>query len=120
MPIAITRRLAAAAALAVPLAARAQPAAPVRLFRVVTTRGDVTMGFTPAELAALGTGSEVERLARALASNGQITGWRYAVTRAADGSTQFAARDRVAVMKQEGVTIEPYAAALPVAAPPAN
>lgn len=119
MPIAITRRL-AAAALALPIAAQAQPAPPVRLFRVVTTRGEVTMGFTPAELAAMGAGSETERLARALATNGQITGWRYAVTRAADGSTQFATRERVAVMKQEGVMIEPYTAALPVVAPPAG
>ncbi|MGG5819793.1 hypothetical protein [Falsiroseomonas sp. HW251] len=121
MPIAITRRL-AAAALALPIAAQAQtqPGAPIRLFRVVTTRGEVTMGFTPAELAAMGPGSEVERLARALAANGQITGWRYAVTRVADGSTQFATRERVAVMRQEGVMIEPYAAALPVAPPPAG
>jgi hypothetical protein len=106
-------------ALLLPLPARAQ-AAPVRLFRVVTTRGEVTLGFTPEELGRMGEGNEVDRLARALARDGQITGWNYAVARAADGSTRFAARGRVAVMRQEGVMIQPYAAALPVAPPPAE
>jgi hypothetical protein len=94
--------------------------APVQLFRVTTTRGEVTMGFTAAELDRMGEGPAVDRLARALARDGQIAGWNYAVTRAPDGSTRFAARDRVAVMRQEGVTIQPYAAALPVQPPPAN
>jgi len=107
----------AATFLALAPAAHGQPAPAVRLFRVVTTRGEVTLGFTPAELAALGDGNEVERLVRALARDGQITGWRYAVGRAADGSTRFAAREKVAVMRQEGVMIEPYAAALPVLPP---
>jgi hypothetical protein len=95
-------------------------AAPVQLFRVTTTRGEVTMGFTAADLDRLGEGPAVDRLARALARDGQIAGWNYAVARAPDGSTRFATRDRVAVMRQEGVTIQPYAAALPVAPPPAN
>jgi hypothetical protein len=95
-------------------------AAPVQLFRVTTMRGEVTMGFTAADLDRLGEGPAVDRLARALARDGQIAGWHYAVTRAPDGSTRFAARDRIAVMRQEGVTIQAYAAALPVAPPPAN
>jgi hypothetical protein len=113
-------RMSTAATLLILAPAAHGQAAGVRLFRVTTTRGEVTMGFTPADLARLGEGNEVERLARALAREGQITGWHYAVTRAPDGSTRFAARDRVAVMRQDGVSIQPYEAALPVAPPPAE
>jgi hypothetical protein len=106
---------------AVSVAARAQPSpAPVRLFRVVTMRGDVTLGFTPAELAALGEGPEAERIARRIAREGQVTAWRYAVTRAPDGSTMFATREKVAVLRQDSLTVEPYTPNLPVAAPPAQ
>lgn len=94
--------------------------APVRLFRIQLSRGEVTIGLTPAELAALGTGPEVERIARRIAEAGQLTAWRYAVGRAPDGSTRFATTGRVAVMRQEALLVEPYRAALPVSPPPAQ
>lgn len=106
-----------AAAPLMPAFAGAQ-AAPIRLFRVVTTRGEVTLGFTQADLAGLGEGDAVERIARALARDGQVSGWHYTVTRAADGSTHFATRDKVAVMRQDGVMVEAYTPALPVLPPP--
>jgi hypothetical protein len=106
---------------AMPAAALGQPAEPpVRLFRVVTARGDITIGVTPRDLAALGPGPEVERLARRIAQDGQLTAWRYEVTRAPDGSTRFATRNRVAILRQDSLIIEPYAPALPVLAPPAE
>jgi hypothetical protein len=83
-------------------------------------RGEVMIGLTPAELAALGSGPAVERIARRIAEAGQITAWRYGVTRAPDGSTRLATRDRVAVMRQEALMVEPYTPALPVAPPPAE
>ncbi|WP_270934493.1 hypothetical protein [Falsiroseomonas oryzae] len=117
-----TRRLALIGLPALFLAAR--PAAaqdtPVRLFRLVTQRGEIVMGLTPAELAALGTGPEVERIARRIAQEGQVTGWRYVVGRAPDGSTRLATREQVAVLRQEALVVEPYTAALPVAPPPAR
>jgi len=94
--------------------------APVRLFRIQLTRGEVAIGLTPAELDALGTGPEVERIARRIAEAGQLTAWRYAVGRAPDGATRFATTDRVAVMRQEALLVFPYRASLPIAAPPAQ
>ena len=100
---------------------QAQPQAePVRLYRVVTIRGDLVLGLSSAELAALGTGPEVERIARRIAQEGQFTAWRYVVSRAPDGGTRLAARDRVAVLRQDALMVEPYTPALPVAAPPAE
>ncbi len=94
--------------------------APVSLFKVVGARDEVVIGLTTAELDRLGTGAAVERIARALVANGQLTVWRYSVGRAADGSTRYAANGRVAILKNDAMRIEPYAAAIPVAAPPAE
>ncbi|MGG5886095.1 hypothetical protein ACLF3G_03075 [Falsiroseomonas sp. HC035] len=98
--------------------ALAQAAVEVRLFRIMTMREDLVLGLMPAELAALGSGPEVDVLARHIVAAGQLTGWRYVVTRASDGGTQLAARDRVAVLRQDALTVEPYRAALPVLPPP--
>lgn len=106
-----------AALAAAPATAGAEPS--VQLFRIQLARGEVTIGLTPAELAGLGAGPEVARIARRIAEQGQLTAWRYVVTRAPDGGTQLAARDRVAVLRHDALMVEPYRAALPVAAPPA-
>ncbi|TCH98962.1 hypothetical protein EJV46_10440 [Roseococcus sp. SYP-B2431] len=117
----ITRRTAALAALAAGSLGTAAAQAPaVRLFKVIGPRDEVTIGLTEAELTALGSGPEVERIARALVANGQLTAWQYIVGRAPDGSTRLAATRRIAVLRSESLRIEPYTAALPVAPPPAN
>lgn len=93
---------------------------PVRLYKVVTTRGEVLLGSTPRELAAMGPGPEVERIARRISQDGQFTAWRYEVMRAPDGSTRLGARVRVAVLRQDSLMVEPYSPALPVTAPPSE
>jgi hypothetical protein len=114
-----TRRLAAGltlAALLVP-GAHAQGSG-AHLFRVMGPRDEVTIGLTEAELQRLGTGPAVERIARRLVANGQITAWQYSVGRAADGGTRDAATRRVAILRNDTLRIEPYIAAIPVALPP--
>ena len=113
------RRRLLIAGLLLPAAAGAQEAA-VSLFRLIGPRDEVIIGLTPAELQRLGSGPAVERIARALVAEGQITAWHYGVGRAADGSTRFATSRRVAVLRSDTLRVEPYAAALPVAAPPAD
>lgn len=110
--------------LALPLLALASAAAAqapaVQLFRVISQRDTITIGLTAAELAALGSGPEAERIGRALAAQGQLGAWRYVVGRAPDGSTRYAPAGRVSILRQETYRIEPYAPALPVAPPPAG
>ncbi|HYZ31721.1 MAG TPA: hypothetical protein VE684_05490 [Crenalkalicoccus sp.] len=117
-----SRRLAlllAAAPLITAGPARAQVPS-IRLFRVVGPRDEVVIGMTEAELARLGEGPEVARLARALVAQGQLTAWQYAVGRAPDGGTRYAATHRIAVLRNDALRIEPLAAVLPVAPPPAE
>ncbi|SHJ30547.1 hypothetical protein SAMN02745194_02256 [Roseomonas rosea] len=118
------RRLALTIAAALAMPALVMPAlaqeAGVRLFKVVSPRDEVTIGLTAAELSALGSGPEVERIARKLVADGQLTVWLYAVGRAPDGSTRYAALRRVALMRNETLRIEPVTPALPVAPPPAG
>lgn len=115
-----TRRsaLALSPLLLAPVVAQAQPDAPVSLFRIAGMREDVIIGLTPAELAALGTGPEAERIARRLVEAGQVGAWRYVVGRAPDGTTRYNPVGRIAIIRQETVRIEPYRAAIPVAPPP--
>ena len=98
--------------------ASAQPGPEVALFRIVGPRDDVTIGLTPAELDRLGSGPAVERIARALVAQGELTAWQYVVTRAPDGGTRLATTRRIAVLRHETLRVEPYAPALPVAPPP--
>ena len=97
----------------------AQGPAAVLLFRVTGLREDVTIGLTAAQFEAMGPTPGVERLARKLVADGQLTAWRYAVGRAADGSTRFAAAGCIAILRNDALRIEPYTAALPIVPPPA-
>lgn len=117
MPLLSRRILMVIPMIAAATAAEAQTPV-VKLFRVVSQRDEVTIGLTQAELDALGTGPDAERIGRRLAAEGQIGAWRYAVGRAPDGSTRFGATGRISILRQDTYRIEPYAAALPVAPPP--
>src|SRR4051812_35345217 len=56
---------------------RAQGAAPILLFKVVSPRDDVVVGIEAAQLGA-GATPPVQRLAAMLADKGQLTLWQYA------------------------------------------
>ncbi len=90
----------------------------VRLYRVVTIRGDLLLGLTEPELAALGPGPEAERLARHIVDSGGVVAWRYDSIRSAEGGVRLVAQDRVAVLRQDALLVEAYDTALPVAPPP--
>ncbi|MCU0984739.1 MAG: hypothetical protein MUC89_07320 [Acetobacteraceae bacterium] len=105
-------------ALALRQPAAGQPAAqPVLLFRVVGPRDTITIGLTAEELAAWGSGEPVSVLAARLAAAGQVTAWAYAVGRGEDGALAMVSRGRVALLRNDTLRIEPYAAAHPVRPP---
>lgn len=88
------------------------------LFRVVTMRGDMLIGLPRQDIPGSGTGPEADRLAGRIAAEGELTAWRYVVRRGADGTTRLVARDRVCLLRQDVLMLEPHAPAIPVLPPP--
>ena len=93
--------------------------AEVSLFRVVTIRSDLILGLTTAEIAALGRGSEIERLARRFAEASELTAWKYMESRGPDGASLLTTRGRVSVSGRDALLIEGFVAGMPVLPPPA-
>ena len=85
----------------------------VRLFEVMGPRDTFTLGVPAAALDGMGLGPDVARLARTLARDGQVTGWRYTVARGINGLLLRPAGP-VALMRSDAIRLESYAAALPV------
>jgi len=95
---------------------RAQSAASVQLFKLVSPRDEVIVG---ADAAQLGPGSNpaVERLAAQLAAKGQLTLWQYTSHKEVGGALVQAPLKQIVVFRNELLRIEPYATPLPIQPP---
>ncbi len=99
-------------------ASPARSAGSVLLFRVVTMRADLLIGLTRQEIAALGAGAAVDRVAGRIAAEGQMTAWAYGSRRGTDGTQRLVPRHRVCLLRQDVLMVEAHEAALPVQPPP--
>ena len=88
----------------------------VTLFKIVTVKDDIVIGLTQAELARLGA-TDAGAVARAIAANGELSAWQYAVRRSGTGDLQQAPLRRIGVLANGSLRVEPYATPLPVVAP---
>ena len=115
---AMTIRLGALMAGAVALLPQLVSAAdPVSLFKVVTVRDEITVGFTGDELAALGTAPALELVADRLARAGYVVTWQYASGRGADGSLRQVPVRRIALYSGGVVRVEPLKTDQPIDPP---
>lgn len=89
----------------------------VSLFRIVTERDEIIVGFTTTELDALG-GRDAPDLARVLIEKGTLPAWQYAVGRK-DGGLAHVAQSRIGLMAHGSLRIEPYSSAYEIIAPAA-
>ena len=80
----------------------------VTLFKVVTVKDEIVIGLTADELKALG-GSDAGAVAHALAQKGDMTVWQYNVHRGANGEMQQAPTQRVGLIANASLRVEPYA-----------
>ncbi len=109
--------LAAAALMLSYIAAPALAGDPaVALFKIVTVKDDIVIGLTQAELARLGA-TDAGAVARAIAANGEMTAWQYAVRKSGSGELQQAPLRRIGVLANGSLRVEPYATPLTVVAP---
>ncbi|WP_439574689.1 hypothetical protein [Phreatobacter sp.] len=93
------------------------PLPTVTLFKVVGPRDEIFIGLLTAELQALGGGSHAEAISRKVASEGQMTVWRYAVSRGPDGALVMAPVAQVGIFAAGIMRIEPYSTSYAVLAP---
>jgi hypothetical protein len=89
----------------------------VKLFRFVTSKDEVLVGLTSSELLKLGSGPDLDNLAKHLAAEGQMTVWQYAAHKDSSGTLQEAPLRRIAVFKSDTLRIEPYSTPLPIVPP---
>ena len=118
--VSVSKSLAAVlvgASLVAPAWAVADPADAVSLFRVVSVRDEVTVGFVRDEMEGLGTRAPLDFVAEQLARQGYVIGWQYAVGRGADGSLRQLPQRRIAIYAQPVVRLEPVRAEQPIDPP---
>ncbi len=77
------------------------------LFKVVTTKDEIVIGLSEAELKALG-GADAGAVAHALAQKGDITVWQYNVKRGANGELQQAPTAKIGLIANTSLRVEPY------------
>jgi hypothetical protein len=96
-----------------PLIQPAFAAEKVSLFKVVTTRDEIVIGLSDAELAQL-DGKDAGGVARMLVGKGTMSAWQYAVRHGSTGDLEQAPLRKIALIANESLRIEPYASPLKV------
>ena len=78
------------------------------LFKVITVKDEIIIGFSTDELKALG-GSDASAVAHALAQKGDLTVWQYNVHRGPNGELQQAPTAKIGLLAHSSLRVEPYA-----------
>jgi hypothetical protein len=100
-------KLFASAALAVSFLASATLSASAEtLFKIITVKDDIVIGLNDAELKDLG--GDAGGIAKAIAAKGSLTVWQYAVQQGKDGEREVAPRQKVGVLANAALRVEPY------------
>ena len=89
----------------------------MKLFKVITAKDEIVVGFAAANLAAMSGGSDLEKIATKLRAAGQLEVWQYAVRKAASGDLEQAPAKRGMIFPAETLRLEPYATPLKVLPP---
>jgi hypothetical protein len=91
---------------------------PISLFKVITSKDDVTIGMNAAELHAFGAAGPngAGAIARVLADKKSLTVWQYSVRKASSGDLQWGPLHQIGLLANDSVRIEPYSTPLAVLA----
>jgi hypothetical protein len=100
------KKLACAGVAAGVLALSSHGAFAEMLFKVVTVKDEIIVGFNDAELKDMG--GDAAGIAKALASKGTLSLWQYSVKQAKDGERQMAPLQKIGVLAHASLRVEPY------------
>ena len=100
-------KLFAGTALAVSfLASATLPASAETLFKIITVKDDIVIGLNDAELKEMG--GDAGGIAKAIAAKGSLTVWQYGVQRGKDGQSEVGPRQKIGVLANSSLRVEPY------------
>ena len=85
----------------------------VSLFKVITSKDEVVIGLTDADLAQV-EGQNAGGLAKMLVAKGSISVWQYAVHKSASGDLEEAPLHRIGLIASDSLRVEPYPTPLKV------
>jgi hypothetical protein len=88
-------------------AIRAQDGAGTILFKVITVKDEIVIGFSAAELNELG-GRDAGAISRSLVSRGSLSVWQYAGRKAPNGDLEQAPLRKIGIFPHDSLRIEPY------------
>jgi hypothetical protein len=100
------------AGVAAAIAGFTAPALSETLFKIVTVKDEIIVGLNDAEMGQLG--NDAGALAKAIASKGSVFVWQYAVKKAANGDLQQAPLQKIGVLANASLRVEPYKTPLKV------
>jgi hypothetical protein len=85
----------------------------VSLFKVITTKDEVVIGLTDADLAQV-EGQNAGGVAKMLVAKGSMSVWQYAVHKSATGDLEEAPLHRIGLLASDSLRVEPYPTPLKV------
>ena len=85
----------------------------ISLFKVITSKDEIVIGLTDAELAQI-EGNNAGGIAKMLMAKGSMSVWQYAVRKASTGDLEQAPLRQVGLIANESLRVEPYASPLKV------
>jgi hypothetical protein len=84
----------------------------VSLFKVITSKDEVVIGLSDAELAQMD--GNAGGIAKMLVAKGSMSVWQYAVHKSASGDLEQAPLHKIGLIAKDSLRVEPYASPLKV------
>jgi hypothetical protein len=106
------KRAACAGVVAAVFGVTAAPALSETLFKIVTVKDEIIVGLNDAEMAQLG--NDAGAIAKSIVSKGTVTLWQYASKKAPNGELQQTPLQKIGVMSNYSLRVEPYKTPLKV------
>ena len=85
----------------------------ISLFKVITSKDEIVIGLTDADLAQV-EGQNAGGIAKMLVAKGSMSVWRYAVHKSASGDLEQAPLHKIGILATDSLRVEPYATPLKV------
>jgi hypothetical protein len=85
----------------------------VALFKVITTKDEIVIGISEAELAQI-EGQNAGGVAKMLVARGSMSAWQSAVRKSSSGDLEQAPLHKIGLIARDSLRVEPYATPLKV------